>query len=74
MTIGTISPRAIEAAARALCIQSGDDPDKLTYAHAMKCAGHDREPKYIWQYWVPFAEAALSAAASDGDSQRQEKP
>lgn len=56
------SPRAIEAAARALCVQSGDDPDKLTYAHAMRCTGHDREPKFTWQYWLPFAEAALCAA------------
>jgi hypothetical protein len=63
----TFSPKAIEAAARALCVQSGDDPDKLTYAHAMQCTGHDREPKFTWQYWMPFAEAALSAAlAVDG--------
>lgn len=63
----TFSPRAIEAAARALCVQSGDDPDKLTYAHAMQCTGHDREPKFTWQYWMPFAEAALtSALAVDG--------
>lgn len=63
----TFSPKAIEAAARALCVQSGDDPDKLTYAHAMQCTGHDREPKFTWQYWMPFAEAALAAAlAVDG--------
>lgn len=63
----TFTPKAIEAAARALCVQSGDDPDKLTYAHAMQCTGHDREPKFTWQYWMPFAEAALAAAlAVDG--------
>ena len=66
----TFTQKALVAAARELCVQSGDDPDKLTYAHAMRCTGYDREPKYIWQYWVPFAEAALIAAANDGEERR----
>lgn len=63
----TLSPRAIEVGARALCIAAGDDPDKMTYAHEMACTGRDREPKYRWQYWAEFAEAAICAAlAAEG--------
>jgi hypothetical protein len=49
-----LTTKAIEAAARALCVQSGDDPDKLTYAHAMQCTGHDREPKLVASTLPPF--------------------
>lgn len=63
----TLSPRAIEVGARALCIAAGDDPDKMTYAHEMACTGRDREPKYRWEYWAVLAEAAISAAiAAEG--------
>lgn len=51
----------IEAGARALCIEAGDNPDQITYAHEMKCASHDREPKQKWEYWIPFARAAITA-------------
>lgn len=64
----TLSPRAIEVGARALCIAAGDDPDKMTYAHEMACTGRDREPKYRWQYWAEFAGAAICAALAAGDS------
>jgi len=52
---------AIEAVARALCVESGDDPATATYAHEMKCAGSDREPREKWEYWKPFAKAAIAA-------------
>jgi len=54
----------VEAGARAICIAAGDDPDKITYAHEMKCANHDREPRERWQYWIEFSRACLTAGLS----------
>ena len=59
MRSGLTDPE-VERVSRALCLQSGDDPDKLTYAHAMQCTGRDTTPKYRWMYWIPFAQAALN--------------
>lgn len=62
----TLTDKAVEAGARALCLHAGDDPDRLTYAREMNCTGRDREPMYRWRYWVGFAEACLSALAAEG--------
>lgn len=51
----------IEAIARALCVEAGDDPSRPSYAREMKCAGSDREPREKWEYWKPFARAAIAA-------------
>ncbi len=58
---GGLTDPEVERVARALCLQSGDDPDKLTYAHAMSCTGRDATPKHCWMYWIPFAQVALTA-------------
>lgn len=51
----------IEAISRALCVEAGDDPSRLSYAREMKCTGSDREPREKWEYWKPFARAAIAA-------------
>ena len=56
-----LSPTALEEAAKAISISTGDEPHKLTYAHEMQCTGRDREPKYRWQYWTEQATAAITA-------------
>lgn len=56
-----MNQRALEAGARALCIAVGDDPDQLTYAHEMRCTGHDREPMHRWGYWTVHSEAVITA-------------
>lgn len=57
----TLSPTALEAAAKAVSVSTGDEPDKLTYAREMQCSGADREPQYRWQYWTQHATAAITA-------------
>lgn len=57
-----ISDDMVRVAAEAMATEAGDDPRALTYAREMKCTSHDREPKERWEFWVPFARAALSAA------------
>lgn len=57
----TLSPTALEAAAKAISVSTGDEPDKLTYAREMQCSGADREPQYRWQYWTEHATAAITA-------------
>lgn len=54
----TLSPAALEEAAKAISISTGDEPSKLTYAREMQCSGNDREPQYRWQYWTEHATAA----------------
>ncbi len=56
-----LSPTALEEAAKAISISTGDEPSKLTYAHEMQCTGRDREPQYRWQYWTEHATAAITA-------------
>jgi len=56
-----LSPTALEEAAKAISISTGDEPDKLTYAREMQCSGNDREPQYRWQYWTEHATAAITA-------------
>ena len=34
-----LSPTALEEAAKATSISTGDEPHKLTYAHEMQCTG-----------------------------------
>lgn len=57
-----ISDDMVERAARASCIVAGDDPDQVTYAREMACTGSERTQKFRWQFWEPFARAALTAA------------
>lgn len=57
-----ISDDMVRVAAEAMATEAGDDPRALTYAREMKCTSHDREPKERWEFWVPFARAAISAA------------
>lgn len=56
-----LSPTALEEAAKAISISTGDEPSKLTYAREMQCSGNDREPQYRWQYWTEHATAAITA-------------
>lgn len=56
-----LSPTALEEAAKAISVSTGDEPDKLTYAREMQCSGADREPQYRWQYWTEHATAAITA-------------
>ena len=57
----TLSPTALEEAAKAISISTGDEPSKLTYAREMQCSGNDREPQYRWQYWTEHATAAITS-------------
>jgi hypothetical protein len=65
-----ITDAMVEAGARAICAHTGDDPDQMTYAHEMKCTGHDREPARRWEYWASFARAVLATAPipQEGDA------
>ncbi len=57
----TDTPAMMERVARALCFAAGDDPDQQTYTWDKNCSGRDRDPRYRWEYWVPFARAAIEA-------------
>lgn len=62
LTLPACTDAMVEAGARAICAHTGDDPDQKTYAHEMKCTGHDREPALRWEYWAPFSRAVLTSA------------
>lgn len=64
-----LSPTALEEAAKAISISTGDEPSKLTYAHEMQCTGRDREPQYRWQYWTEHATAAITAYLAQAEKE-----
>lgn len=56
-----LTEKNVERVARALCTESGDDPDSKTYSHAMHCTGRENAPEFRWMYWIGFAKASIEA-------------